>query len=82
VISKILDGTTKQFVSIQLSYGLATLIKLAFLENIITTVSDYVHFGSHTYMRKYFDYVSLSAEQAPNALGDAIAINFSLVFCE
>jgi len=30
-------------------------------------------------LRKYFDYVSLSsAEEAPNAFGDAIAINWGL----
>jgi len=57
--------------------------KLAFHENIITTVfnvSDHIICTLYpfTYMRKYFDYVSLSAEQASNVLGDAIALSWGV----
>ena len=57
--------------------------KLAFHENIITTVfnvSDHIICTLYpfTYMRKYFDYVLLSAEQASNALGDAIALSWGI----
>jgi len=59
--------------------------KLAFHENIITTVfnvSDHIICTLYpfTYMRKYFDYVSLSAEQASNVLGDAITLSWPLTF--